>query len=1304
MRAGASLGISAAGGGGEGEQMWRKAFVSALAAVAWVLGAGAGLAQTCDDVAPCDDGNPCTLDVCDKGACRVAAPGGACLHIVHLDTPKPFVEAIDVCQDFGGYAASIHSAEENEAVRLLVREVCGHERAALGLQDTQPPGQWMWLDGTVADFFQWAPGEPTHTAGGVPETWVELRTDGAWNDVAEDVPMSCVVCAVGGMQGLAGSCSSVDVGATLCDEDDDACTGETCDPADGSCHGGPPLLDCDDGDECSLDTCSDSTCHHEPACVDGDDCTLDGCYPGLGDCTFSPHDASLCDDGDPCTADACTVTPDCDAMRAGKCYRLVDAGSPVDYDTARDTCAAMGGMLVEIGSADENALVASLVGTLCAHDDAAFIGLSDAQEEGWWRWQDGTRPTYVHWRPGEPNDAGAGEDYAEIYADGGWNDTSLAQACAVCEVPLHSGCVHTPLDCDDGNPCTTDDCFDGTMCTHEEGNTCLEVHGCVHGVDDSLCNDDHPCTVDRCLDGACVHVAACPGGDLGCVAGACDPQRASCGLAPVEGACDDGDPCTLDACPFSCDGVRGNTCYRVVQGGTCVGHGMNPVMISSDDENALVATLAAEKCPDGQAQIGLVMDEAPASDWGIPDRLWHWVTGETVAFSRMPNGDFIGAWYSACPADTKQCWTVVDSAGEWHAKPEPTDCRVCEAPLEPAACEHTPVDCDDGFLCTADACDPTQGCVHVPDDALCDDGVACTVDTCAVDAGCVHTPAPDTAALCDDGDACTADVCAKLPDAVGPCDDEFAGSCYRVLTYGAPGINWDQAADACDALGMDLVAIGSQEENDRLAGLVQALCNGEPGITGLMLSFDETSWLWINGEPVVYTNWAPGEPNNAGGQEYVGALMPSGEWNDTTYFFIRCVLCEGPGGWGCQHAPACEDGIACTEDVCEAATGACTFVPDDGACDDGVDCSVDTCDPVWGCVHLPGDASACDDGDPCTVDYCGAALADAGCDAVLGHACYAAFDDGTIVHRWYALDACEAWGGHLATIGSQEENDVVAGVVSQGCSKGRGLIGLTDFGHEGVWKWDTGEPFAYANWAPGEPNAQTPKDDFVEMYDWGGWNDMDGYTQCYVCERYVGEGLACRHEPIDCDDGVPCTLDACDPATGACSHLPDDAACDDGVDCTVDACDPAQGCTAAPDDGACDDGIACTDDACGLATGCTHAGDDAACADGSPCTADHCDAAQGCVYAPVPPGDLTGDGTRDVVDVQCHVLVVLATGAAEPLPACMAAPPSDADLDCNGAVNVTDTVVLDYVVLGLGLSETVDGDGDGCPDACTAKP
>jgi subtilisin family serine protease len=102
--------------------------------------------------------------------------------------------------------------------------------------------------------------------------------------------------------------------------------------------------------------------------------------------------------------------------------------------------------------------------------------------------------------------------------------------------------------------------------------------------------------------------------------------------------------------------------------------------------------------------------------------------------------------------------------------------------------------------------------------------------------------------------------------------------------------------------------------------------------------------------------------------------------------------------------------------------------------------------------------------------------------------------------------------------------------------------------------------------------------------------------------------------PLVCDDGDPCTTDACDPKVGCISR----SSCDDANPCTADTCDPSTGCQHAP----VADGTACPDhDLCNGTETCQAGscapGEALACADGGACTTASCTARKGCAYAPI---------------------------------------------------------------------------------------
>ena len=79
--------------------------------------------------------------------------------------------------------------------------------------------------------------------------------------------------------------------------------------------------------------------------------------------------------------------------------------------------------------------------------------------------------------------------------------------------------------------------------------------------------------------------------------------------------------------------------------------------------------------------------------------------------------------------------------------------------------------CDDGTPCTADTCDPVEGCANKPDDgAKCNDDNGCTDNDVCKGGSC-----QGNAINCDDGDSCTLDACngACVHQALssGACDD-----------------------------------------------------------------------------------------------------------------------------------------------------------------------------------------------------------------------------------------------------------------------------------------------------------------------------------------------------------------------------------------------------------------------------------------------------------------------------------------------------------------------------------------------------
>ncbi len=94
-----------------------------------------------------------------------------------------------------------------------------------------------------------------------------------------------------------------------------------------------------------------------------------------------------------------------------------------------------------------------------------------------------------------------------------------------------------------------------------------------------------------------------------------------------------------------------------------------------------------------------------------------------------------------------------------------------------------------------------------------------------------------------------------------------------------------------------------------------------------------------------------------------------------------------------------------------------------------------------------------------------------------------------------AAAACAAVGGHLATITSDKEKDFVAAF------SGSLWLGAHDKDQDGVFAWTTGEPFAYHNFAPNEPDNAIKGVDCIAVTNDRLWRDR-GCSDIYgfLCE------------------------------------------------------------------------------------------------------------------------------------------------------------------------------------------------------------
>lgn len=148
---------------------------------------------------------------------------------------------------------------------------------------------------------------------------------------------------------------------------------------------------------------------------------------------------------------------------------------------------------------------------------------------------------------------------------------------------------------------------------------------------------------------------------------------------------------------------------------------------------------------------------------------------------------------------------------------------------------------------------------------------------------------------------------------------------------------------------------------------------------------------------------------------------------------------------------------------------------------------------------------------------------------------------------------------------------------------------------------------------------------------------LNSYPGFYVDDVEIYQTPTTCTSDADCDDGIPCTVDLCDPDEGTCTSTPDDALCNDGLFCNgQETCAPASGCQAGTPV-QCNDTVSCTSDTCNEALdACEFVPQDGACDNGAFCDGEEtCDPALDCVAGSAPCSGGCDETSDQCIDVSC---------------------------------------------------------------------
>lgn len=275
-------------------------------------------------------------------------------------------------------------------------------------------------------------------------------------------------------------------------------------------------------------------------------------------------------------------------------------------------------------------------------------------------------------------------------------------------------------------------------------------------------------------------------------------------------------------------------------------------------------------------------------------------------------------------------------------------------------------------------------------------------------------------------------------------------------------ISWTEARIRCAVMGGHLVAINTEEEQEFVNGLIK---NGEKQQYWIGLYRENKEWNWIDSSPYAFQNWDYDEitdkqkPDNKSGDEQFGAIYAKTISDETQCFnFGKWDDMSDEGNGENSNLPLSSFGYICEWDN--------TLGDDAYGISEGV------------LIH--------------------------------GEHTYQIFESNV---KWEdAQKACEAIGGHLASITSEAELKALGTLISNYGEKSAYWLGATDKTTEGQWLWLTGEEFDYTNWNKNAPDDKdktqnylginNKKNDYGASLEWNDFSNADIETVefGYICE------------------------------------------------------------------------------------------------------------------------------------------------------------------------------------------------------------
>lgn len=480
----------------------------------------------CEKNEHCDDGNPCTQNICQKnGKCEF--PPEKQGYVCRQSTAP--CDAAEVCDGTGAKCPEDKLSPAGTICRQGSGDICDPYETCNGTS-TSCPSDVVTAAGTtcreslgVCDLEEKCTGVAGQSCPSDAKSTAECRAAKSSCDIAEDCDgttnecpedqfviqgTSCIdgdLCSIDDKCDGQGNCEATNF--VDCSSCEDQCNTSTC--SNGTCVQDPTTKNgnsCDDGNPCtSNDICSNGICSGtEKDCTDAFSCTDGICDTSTGECKQVAVDEK-CDDDNDCTLDICC--PSHPGNQQTGCMNMPtnEGGSCDDrlFCTENTTCTS--GICTN-GQDTDCSSVADDCNIAICNEDRDMCMKQASNEGGACGNQDDTKCT----RP----------------------DTCLNGVCEGNNLP-------EGYSCSDGNFCNGSEKCDG------EGN-------CSTGIMPPSCDDRNSCTIDTCNDQSdmCINtlITSCVDND-GCCPTACSFQNDTDCVRPCTLATD---PATIN-CPFSSD-------------------------------------------------------------------------------------------------------------------------------------------------------------------------------------------------------------------------------------------------------------------------------------------------------------------------------------------------------------------------------------------------------------------------------------------------------------------------------------------------------------------------------------------------------------------------------------------------------------------------------------------------------------------------------------------------------------------------------------------------------------------------------